>query len=303
MTDKSDFDIQTASDDDSNRLVRVLNWTRDDIEQRIGFKGGKYTDTNNRLSLMMAIVLTCIAYMSFYAINLYGVGQNTMARFIDRGITPYFIVFFSAWALSILAIKNSKLAFQRKALALRVVPESREFSLAPGSAIDVLDRMRGLVDDPKHFVLLNRIERALSNLNNMGMVADVSEVLRSQAENDEDHMDSSYSLLRGFIWGIPILGFIGTVLGLSTAIGRFGQVVGAGDAIETLQSSLQEVTGGLAIAFDTTLIALVAALIIQLILTAVRKREESFLDACRDYCHSHIISRLRLQHLTSSEDE
>lgn len=303
MKEDADYDIESADEGADSRLVRVLNWTRDDCEQRVGFKGGKYTDTNSRLTLLVAIVLSFLFYGAVYGLDLYGLARPITERFLDRGITPYFIVFFSAWALAILAVKSAKLALQKKALSLQVVPESREFSLAPGSAMDVLDRMYGLVDSPKHFVLLNRIERALSNLNNMGMVADVSEVLRSQAENDEDHMDSSYSLLRGFIWGIPIMGFIGTVLGLSSAIGRFGQVVAAGDAIDTLQSSLQEVTAGLSIAFDTTLIALVSALAVQLILTAVRKREESFLDECRDYCHSHIISRLRLTHLVSDTHE
>ena len=30
------------------------------------------------------------------------------------------------------------------------------------------------------------------------------------------------TVLRGFIWAIPVLGFIGTVIGLTQAMGRFG---------------------------------------------------------------------------------
>jgi biopolymer transport protein ExbB/TolQ len=150
------------------------------------------------------------------------------------------------------------------------------------------------VDDPRHFLVLNRIQIALSNLRNLGRVTDVDEILRSQAEHDEAAMDTSYSLLRGFIWAIPVLGFIGTVLGLSDAIGAFGGMLGTVDDVSQITASLRDVTGGLAVAFETTLEALVAALAIQLFATFLRKSEEEFLDQAREYCHKHIVNRLRM---------
>jgi biopolymer transport protein ExbB/TolQ len=279
------------------KLIRILDWRKEDIEQRMGFKGGKYTDVNNILAFGIAALVTILFYGA-----LIGTGE-TLRRasfsqtFLDRGPTPYFIMFFTFWSLSTLALKWRKLLFQKKALDLEIVPHSHDFSLAPATARDVLDRMYGLVDDPKHFVLFNRIERALLNLHNIGMISDVSEMLRSQAQNDEDQMESSYGLIRGFIWGVPILGFIGTVLGLSIAIGKFGAVLSAGDAVLQLKTSLTEVTSGLSVAFDCTFLALVSAFVMQLILTALKKQEEAFFDDCKDYCHRHIISKLRLSHL------
>ena len=38
-------------------------------------------------------------------------------------------------------------------------------------------------------------------------------------------METSYSVINAFVWAIPVLGFIGTVLGLSQAIGQFGGVL------------------------------------------------------------------------------
>jgi hypothetical protein len=35
-----------------------------------------------------------------------------------------------------------------------------------------------------------------------------------QAERDQAVVESSFTMLRVFIWAIPILGFIGTVLGI-----------------------------------------------------------------------------------------
>ncbi len=285
------------------KLVRILDWRKYDVEQRIGFPGGKYTDVNNWLALALALVLTVVFFGILTQSGAAVREAHATQLFLARGWTPWVMTFFSWWSLSILFIKWRKLIFQQKTLSLTIVPHSHDFSLAPATAKDVLDRMYGLVDDPKHFVLFSRIERALLNLHNIGMVSDVSEMLRAQAENDEDQMESSYALLRGFIWGIPILGFIGTVMGLSQAISRFGSVLSAGDVVDSLKTSLQGVTSGLSVAFDTTFVALIAALSIQLLLTALKKKEENFLDDCKDYCHRHIISKLRLSHLIDSVSE
>lgn len=279
------------------RLVRILDWRKDDCEQRLGFSGGKYTDVNNWFGLGLALAVTVIFYFCLVSSGIAVRRAHATQLFVDRGWTPYVMTFLSVWSLVILGIKWRKLLFQVRALDLGVVPHAHDFTLAPASAKDILERMYGVVDDPKHFVVFNRIERALLNLHNIGMVSDVSEMLRAQAENDEDHMESSYAIVRGFIWAIPILGFIGTVSGLSTAIGGFGSVLASGDAVEALKTSLQGVTVGLSVAFDTTFLALVAALSIQLLLTVLKKREEMFLDDCKDYCHRNIISKLRLSHL------
>jgi biopolymer transport protein ExbB/TolQ len=138
---------------------------------------------------------------------------------------------------------------------------------------------------------------ALSNLGNIGEVRDVGAVLDSQADNDASTIDSSYTALRALIWTIPVLGFIGTVIGLGTAIGSFTDVIAAGGGAEAagnIREKLSPVVGGLATAFNTTLVALVAAVCIQLFSTFIYKLEEDLLDDCAKYCTDHITSRLKL---------
>ena len=43
---------------------------------------------------------------------------------------------------------------------------------------------------------------------------ETADMLKSQSEIDATMVDSSYVLIKVFIWAIPILGFIGTVLGI-----------------------------------------------------------------------------------------
>jgi biopolymer transport protein ExbB/TolQ len=215
-------------------------------------------------------------------------------KFLERGICPYPTMFFFFWSVAILYLKGRKLVFQRRSLALNAVPQQPDFILHTGTAGDVLARVHRLVDDTRHFVLLNRVDRALSNLRNIGQISDVSQILSAQADFDEAQIASSYNLVTGFVWAIPVLGFIGTVLGLGDAIGSFGLTLQAGGDLSKIKDSLQLVTGGLATAFDTTLIALVGALIIQLYLTHLQHREAEFLDECNDYCHAHLVTKLRV---------
>ena len=62
------------------------------------------------------------------------------------------------------------------------------------------------------------------------------------------------------IWAIPILGFIGTVWGISGAVSNFSSamtsVESAAAVSEALKDNLPLVTADLATAFDTTLLAL-----------------------------------------------
>ena len=76
----------------------------------------------------------------------------------------------------------------------------------------------------------------------------LDEELKYLSEVDAARAHSGYALLRILIWAIPILGFLGTVIGITMAIASLSP--------EALEKSLPEVTAGLGVAFDTTAIAL-----------------------------------------------
>ncbi len=281
----------------TSEKLDVLAGTQDDIENRFGFKGARYTGVNHGFALLIGGVLAGALYalMIFVLIHL-PYASNVATMFMrptnQFAVIPATVFFF--WGVAILILKGKKVQFQERALQLSAVPSQPEFVLTETTAATVIARIHALVDNPRHFMLLNRIDRALSNFKNIGQVNDVSSILRAQAENDEDQVASSYVVVNGLVWGIPVLGFIGTVLGLSLAIGRFTLTLQSAGDLELIRNSLQGVTGGLATAFETTLIALSFTLILQLGITFRQKREMAFLDECNDYCHSNIVSKLRL---------
>jgi len=268
-----------------------LSFDRQDLERRLGLPAGRFTSAGPLLAPLLAIVLTGGVYGALSA----SPDSLVTAMFTRNVVISGAIVFLTTWSLMIILIKGAKLSLQRKALTLDLLPvEDPGFVLTPASAEELLVRLHRRVDDPARFMLTRRINNVLANLRNIGRIADVDQGLRTQAENDEGQADSSYTVLRGFIWAIPILGFIGTVLGLSLAMSSFGAVLSEAGEMEELRDALKKVVGGLAVAFETTLQGLVAALVVHLLMTRMRRREEQFLDDCKEYCQKYLVGRLRL---------
>ena len=260
---------------------------------------------NYVFTFILGILLTLLFYLLL--LPFYGKGMDWIDMFFHGGIAnrstlPYYTVFLTFWSVAILIVKMLKLKNQRKAFALDILPEDPNFVLSPRTAREILDRIYLQVDQPSCYALLDRIDLALSNLKNLGNVTGVSECLASQADNDEDYLSNSYTILNGFIWAIPVLGFIGTVIGLSDAVGGFGKVVSQGADIEELKAALGGVTSGLSVAFETTLIALVLALIVQLFAKFVHNQEELFMDECADYCNRNIVAKMKNINLNSDEN-
>ncbi len=309
-----------------------LSWATQDVEQKIGFTGGRYTDTNAFLTFLVGLIMSTL----FFLVLEFVIGDSGTAKewnennkemvtvtqedgtqvqeeqvkaipihiafsdkFINRGVGGYLmaagisLLFF--WAITILLVKGRKVSFQRKILALNLIPQDPNFFLNNATARDALLRIRGQVDDPKHFLLLNRIDVALSNLQNIGEISEVASLTNAQASIDEDQVSASYSLINGFNWAIPVLGFIGTVLGLGAAIGEFGVTIQLADDVDKLKNSLTDVTGGLSTAFDTTLLGLVASIMVQMLMTFRKRQEFLLLDECNEYCQTYVLAKLKLE--------
>jgi len=223
------------------------------------------------------------------------VPSNFFSRMlIDRGPTQHAAVFFGFWCMFILLIKHSKLKLQRRALLLDSVPSGNQFVLSSQTADQVVSKIYLNAEDPERFIVYSRILTAISNLKNLGRVSDADDILNSMAERDESSHETSFGLINGFLWAIPVLGFIGTVLGLSVSIANFSSLLESQSDISGIVGSLKDVTAGLSTAFETTLLALVIALVVQLWMTVQKTAEERFLDDCTTYCMKQIVSRIKI---------
>ncbi len=213
--------------------------------------------------------------------------------FYNRGWVTVAETFLMYWSLALLAFKYLKLRRQRESMLFDLLPDSLGRDITVESVDRFASGIRDLPVNPGSSFLVQRVLRGLEHFTVRRSASEVSTVLASQSELDSNAVSSSYALLNVFIWAIPILGFIGTVQGLGSAVGNLsGSLKGATD-IESVKTALGGITGGLGVAFDTTLVALIMALFLKFPASSLQKAEEDLLNWVDEYCNENLLKRLQ----------
>ena len=107
-------------------------------------------------------------------------------------------------------------------------------------------------------------------------------VLNATLELMAHRVDLRFQLLRYLSWAIPTVGFIGTVAGIASAL----------TLIDPENMDMGRITSSLAVAFDTTVIALLESAVVVFLLNMVQKEEELAVNRAGGYCLKNLINRL-----------
>lgn len=224
--------------------------------------------------------------------------------FLERGWVQYAITFISFWALALLAAKRRLLVRERRMLERdwldrsgspdgeSSAPNGRRGALVPDQVDPLLARLASESGFDFDSLLGRRLVRALRHFQARRQVVEVVEFLSVESRADEGRIDASHALIRVFIWAVPTLGFIGTVIGIGSAVAGFSTTLETAASIESMRESIASVTGGLGVAFDTTLLALVMSILVMFPSSALQRLEERFLAEVDDYCSERLVRRL-----------
>src|SRR5450759_1073271 len=125
----------------------LLAWSQDDIENRFGFKGGRYTSVNHAFAFLIGALLTGILYALMLFVFIHLPGMSKVATIYMRpsnqfAVIPATLFFFGG--LAVLFLKGKKIKFQERALKLSAVPAGPEFILTETTAATVLARIHSL---------------------------------------------------------------------------------------------------------------------------------------------------------------
>ena len=179
------------------------------------------------------------------------------------------LMFFSG--LAILVQKYSRLWSERA--ASRAIGRLIGDGIPHGDARESEQHLRAWCDEQAAAVqksqLMLRVRETLHYLKGTQR-SGLEEHLRYIAELASERLHQSYATIRTISWAIPIVGFLGTVIGITMAI--------ANVTPEQLDSSLNEVTGGLSVAFDTTALALGMSIVMVFCSFAIERQELQVLN-------------------------
>lgn len=232
------------------------------------------------------------ATVVFYAVLFLFPQSFLFELFAGRGWVPYVIAAISAWALCLLGGKVRRLRGESNVLELDLIGLKPGARLQPAQAPRLIAQIAARPPKVAESFLADRLIRTLSHFEARRRVTEVVDHLAAEARADDLRVDASYSLVRVFVWAIPTLGFIGTVLGIGGAVGGFSEALDAAASIDGMRESIGSVTSGLGVAFDTTLVALVMSILIMFPANAVQRMEEDLLSRVDDYCTQRLVQRL-----------
>lgn len=201
---------------------------------------------------------------------------------------------FFFWAMAILYLKVGMLKRQKAALLLDILPSQLGQEITAQNVGIFIDHLYALPEKLRDSMMVNRIRKALEFFEIRQNSGDVREMMTSQSEIDAARITGSFVLLKAFLWAIPLLGFIGTVVGLSHAIGgmNFSNVSDVSKVVEAINN----VTAGLGTAFDATLLGLVLAMTLNFPLNSLLKQEDDNLSNIDAFCNEVLLPRLTDSH-------
>ncbi|MFN9717349.1 MAG: MotA/TolQ/ExbB proton channel family protein [Planctomycetota bacterium] len=188
--------------------------------------------------------------------------------------------------MGILAMKFRRLPAERRAVqAMNEIAISGSWKVMKGAADDILQAIEewqaaALSKGWRSTFLSNRLDEVLHYATHRKS-GSFEDHLRYLADLANDRLLQSYSLVRTVTWAVPIMGFLGTVIGITMAI--------ANVTPEQLDTSLPEVTAGLAVAFDTTAQALGMSMILVFGTFLVERGELGLLSDVEQFGIEHLV--------------
>jgi biopolymer transport protein ExbB/TolQ len=261
------------------------------------------TEVNHVLAGLIGLVATLSLYIIFYLLDRSG---NYLGIFMtERSIIQHMITLVTCWGLAILVLKY--LAVKRELRStereLDLIPLEIGLQINASNVDKFLDHLRKLPHEEQDSFIARRLRGALEHFKHRNNVQEVQSYLATQADIEASAVDSGYTQLRVFIWVCPILGFIGTVLGIGWAVTDLAAALPEASAVSVpadagadlgkkLLNGMRNVTDGLATAFDTTLLGLVCVVILMFPTEALKKIEYGMLDRVQGFANESLLRRM-----------
>ncbi len=220
--------------------------------------------------LLWGVTVTVVFYMMIPYLPWH---QGTVQRYLCSHELEYLLVGLFFTGMAILITRGLRLWAERQAVRHNVLDR---LSLTSQEQYDVqfcLEALDGALNDlppaRRDSLLGIRFRDACDYVRTRQSARGLEEHLKYLSEAAVDRLYESYSLLLTINWAVPIIGFLGTVIGITLAI--------ANVTPEQLDTSLNSVTGGLSVAFDTTTVAMSFSLVLVFTYDWIKRSEQRLL--------------------------
>ncbi len=270
------------------------------LVNKVEFPTHKRPTTEVSIPLMLGVgtILTAVIYAAVWPFK----GSFVRDLFIGNaaadggGYVGGTIVFASLitlmWAFSTVSMvmKLMKIRKERERIDQDLLPEDLDFE-QPDQVTATYQRVMSH-SDLTESIGLTRLARVLAVFINTQSFVRTVEAAKEEAELDAFVSDGTFRLNRLFIWALPVLGFIGTVYGVSLAVSKFAGFLQGAVTPEAIKVQVGLITTGLGIAFYTTLLGLVTATLAAFVSLIMERTEEGMLEQINELVEDRMVLRM-----------
>ncbi len=210
----------------------------------------------------------------FYVLILWGPLQSDLLTryfagfWISKLATGMFFVGLAALGLKLLNVASQYTSFRD--IRLPAMPSTPQ---SPSECSGLLEDLLALPARLQKSYLGQRLIEAIESVDRKQSAANLDDELKYLADISAERQHDSYALVRILIWATPMLGFLGTVIGITQALGGL-----RADQLDSdFQAAMSGLLGGLYIAFDTTALALSLSIVLMFVQFLIDRLETQLL--------------------------
>ena len=246
-------------------------------------QGSQWTGYAGTVTMLVLALLFPVGLMIFNPTLMFERGWE---QYVGTGIYFWAVV---ALSRELLRLWRNEQAFEDAPGLLKRVSAA----MAGGSSRDGSLLSRVISDDESR-VLPLRIRQLTSHWKESGSpsTTQLMEINREGSGLDQEQMAGRFTLTRYILYLLPVIGFIGTVEGISKALMNISKVLPMVKNLDGFLTNLTSVTAALQIAFDSTLLALFLSAALMLVQTLVFRRSEDLLARVDRWVVEHVLPRV-----------
>jgi biopolymer transport protein ExbB/TolQ len=205
-----------------------------------------------------------LAFTFFALIHGGAISDPTVIRYLAGHWVEYAEVTIFCVGLAALVLRAIDLVGQRRDLQTSLLAPIPPGGEDPAAAADLAASLPA-----SEGYLPRRLREALDLVTRTGSADDLEDHLKYLADIDASRAAQGYGLVRFIVWAIPIMGFLGTVIGITVAIASLSP---------TQLENISGVVAGLGTAFDTTATALALSMVLMFLQFALDRFEQQLLS-------------------------
>jgi chemotaxis protein MotA len=173
---------------------------------------------------------------------------------------------------------------QYRGFQLQLLPTRDQLVLTPDEVNQIKLQTIELERAGQSLLVADFIKKACTQYRNDQSISETLQVFHAQVDTSKEEMEGQLEMVRYLVGAVVSVGFIGTLIGLSSSIGLAH--------LAQTTEGMPLITRQLNVAFDTTLVALLVGLVLNFFYHRYLAELDTFYSRSKSYVIDNLISRI-----------